>query len=78
MYVDDANSDAAAAYTLASARAGFEQQSNRWRLREFVRVDNITDRRYVGSVIVAEARSRFFEPAPGRNWVAGIDASVSF
>jgi len=78
VYVDEANSDAAAAYTIGSLRAGFEQQSNRWRLREFARVDNVTDRRYVGSVIVAEARSRFFEPAPGRNWVAGIDASVSF
>jgi iron complex outermembrane receptor protein len=78
VYVDEANSDAASAYTNASLRVGFEQQSNRWRLREFVRVDNVTDRRYVGSVIVAEARSRFFEPAPGRNGVAGIDASIAF
>jgi len=78
VYVDEANSDSAAAYTIGSLRAGFEQQSNRWRFREFVRVDNVTDRRYVGSVIVAEARGRFFEPAPGRNWVAGIEASVAF
>jgi iron complex outermembrane receptor protein len=78
VYVDEANSDAAAAYTLASVRGGFEQQTRRLRLREFVRVDNVTGRRYAGSVIVAEARSRFFEPAPGRNWVAGIDASVAF
>jgi iron complex outermembrane receptor protein len=78
VYVDEANSDAASAYTIGSLRAGFEQQPGRWRLREFVRVDNVTDHRYVGSVIVAEARGRFFEPAPGRNWVAGIDASFAF
>jgi len=78
VYVDEANSDAASAYTIANLRAGFEQAAGRWRLREFARVDNVTDRRYVGSVIVAEARSRFFEPAPGRNWVAGIEASFAF
>lgn len=78
VYVDEANSDAAAAYTIGSLRAGFEQHARGWRLREFVRVDNVTDRRYVGSVIVAEARSRFFEPAPGRNWIAGLEASFGF
>ena len=78
VYVDEANSDSAAAYTLGAVRAGFEQQPGRWRLREFVRVDNVTDRRYVGSVIVAATGGRFFEPAPGRNWVAGLGASLAF
>ena len=47
-------------------------------MREYVRVDNVTDRRYAGSVIVAEARARYFEPAPGRNYIGGIEASYSF
>ena len=59
-------------------RSGFEQRSKRWRLAEFVRIDNITDRQYVGSVIVADSNSRFYEPAPGRNWLAGVNASLSF
>ena len=29
-------------------------------------------------VIVAEANNRFYEPAPGRNWLAGVAASFSF
>jgi hypothetical protein len=29
-------------------------------------------------VIVSEARGRFFEPAPGRNYVVGIQANRSF
>ncbi|MGZ5650572.1 MAG: TonB-dependent receptor family protein [Usitatibacter sp.] len=78
VYVNEANSDAAPAFTVANLRAGFEQRPGAWRLREFVRVDNLADRRYAGSVIVAEARGRFFEPAPGRNYVAGIEASYSF
>ncbi len=78
IYVNDPNSAAADAYTIGSLRAGFEQRTRRWRLTEYLRVDNITDRQYVGSVIVADANSRFYEPAPGRNWLLGARASLSF
>jgi iron complex outermembrane receptor protein len=33
----------------------------------------VFDRRYAGSVIVNEANGRFFEPAPGRTWLLGLD-----
>ncbi len=78
VFVNEANADAAAAATVGNLRAGFEQVLGRWRLREFIRVDNVTDRRYAGSVIVAEARGRYFEPAPGRNVLVGLSASASF
>ena len=78
VFVNEANTDAADAYNVANVRAGFEQRGTRWRLREFARLDNVTDRRYAGSVIVAEARGRFFEPAPGRNYTLGIEGSLSF
>ena len=76
--VDDANSESAAAYTIANLRAGFEQRVGRVRLSEFVRLDNLADRQYIGSVIVAESNRRFYEPAPGRNWLAGVAAEVTF
>jgi iron complex outermembrane receptor protein len=78
VYVNEANSDAAASYTVANLRAGFEHRAGAWQLREFIRVDNVADRRYAGSVIVAEARGRFFEPAPGRNYFAGIEVARAF
>ena len=78
VYVNEGNTDAAKAFTVANVRAGFEQGSRAWKLREFVRVDNVADRRHAGSVIVAEARGRFFEPAPGRNFIAGIEASFTY
>jgi iron complex outermembrane receptor protein len=78
VYVDDANSESAASYTIANLRAGFEQRRNDWRFTEFVRVDNITDKQYVGSVIVAEANRRFYEPSPRRNWLVGISAELTF
>ena len=83
VYVNEANSDAAAGFGVANVRAGFQQQfatgvRGNWRISEFVRVDNVTDHRYIGSVIVAEARARYFEPAAGRNVVVGFNAAYSF
>lgn len=78
VYVNDANADAAPAYTLASLRLGFEQNSAGWQLKEFVRVDNLTDKKYAGSVIVNESNARFFEPAPGRTWLAGVSLQLHF
>ena len=84
IYVNEANVDAAAGYGVANICAGFQQQfgsdknKGGWKLSEFVRVDNVTDQRYIGSVIVAEARSRYFEPAPGRNVLVGVNVAYAF
>jgi iron complex outermembrane receptor protein len=78
IYVNDPNTEAADAYTIWNLRVGFEQRQRKWRLTEFVRVNNVSDHQYVGSVIVAETNNRFYEPAPGRNWIGGISASLSF
>jgi iron complex outermembrane receptor protein len=73
IHVNDANTESAKGYTVASLRAGYSWPLGRGKLRTFVRVDNLFDRRYAGSVIVNEANSRFFEPAPGRTWFAGVN-----
>jgi iron complex outermembrane recepter protein len=78
IHVNDANSEFAPAYTVWNLRAGFDQRGKHWRLSEFVRVDNALDRRYIGSVIVAEANGRHYEPAPGRNVLLGVNAEISF
>jgi iron complex outermembrane receptor protein len=75
VYVNEANVDAAPASAVVNLRAGYEHRWGRWHLREFVRVDNAGDRRYAGSVIVSEARGRFFEPAPGRTLLVGVQAT---
>jgi iron complex outermembrane receptor protein len=78
VFVNEANVDSAAAYTALNLRLGVEGRAAGLLLKAFVRVDNVTDRRYAGSVIVAEARGRFFEPAPGRNTLVGFTASAAF
>jgi iron complex outermembrane receptor protein len=78
LYVDDINSQAAPGYAIASLRAGYRLPIDRWNLSAFARCDNVLDRHYAGSVIVDETNSRFFEPAPGRTYVAGASASYTF
>ncbi|MFY9330016.1 MAG: TonB-dependent receptor [Georgfuchsia sp.] len=78
VYVNDVNNDAAPAYTVINLHFGFEQLAGSWRTKEFLRIDNLTDRKYVGSVIVNEGSSRFFEPAPGRTYLIGASLAYSW
>ncbi len=75
---NDANSANAPGYALAALHAGYRKRLERWELNAFARIDNVFDRRYVGSVIVNEGNARFFEPAPGRNWTVGAGAAYRF
>ena len=77
VFVNDQNSEAAAAYTIGSLRAGLQQRGKGWRVSEFLRIDNITDRKYVGSVIVADGNGRFYEPSPGRSATLGVTLELS-
>ena len=76
--VNDANTDAAAGHAVIGASAGYLWRAGRWELSGFVRGDNLAGSRVIGSVIVNEGSSRFFEPAPGRTWLAGANAVLSF
>jgi iron complex outermembrane receptor protein len=76
--VNDLNNDHAPGFIVASASVGYRLQRGAWGFSGFVRGDNLFDRRYAGSVIVNEGNGRFFEPAPGRTWLAGVNASLAF
>jgi iron complex outermembrane receptor protein len=79
VYPDDANAATPApGYGLINARVQAAQQLDGWRLREYARVNNLFDRSYIGSVIVGDSNRRYYEPAPGRNWVLGLSAQYQF
>ncbi len=78
VWVNDQNSEYAGAYTIVNLRAGLQQRGKGWKLTEFVRIDNVGDKGYIGSVIVAEANGRYYEPAPKRNAMIGINAEFQF
>ena len=78
VWVNDQNAEFAAAYTVYNLRAGMQQRGKGWKLTEFVRIDNVGNRGYIGSVIVADANNRYYEPAPGRNAMIGVNAEFQF
>ncbi|WP_425342754.1 TonB-dependent receptor family protein [Piscinibacter koreensis] len=78
VFVNDANSDAARRYVTANVNVGYVAKLGPWDLAAFGRVDNVFDKRYIGSVIVNEGNARYFEPAPGRIWTAGLTGSLRF
>lgn len=68
---DDRNTDAAPGRAVASARVEWRPQGQTgW--HGFVRIDNLFDRAYVGSVIVNDGSNRYFEPGAGRSVTVGL------
>lgn len=78
IYVNDTNSDVAPSYTVTSANIGYVWKNNDWKVRSYARIDNLFDENYVGSVIVNDGNNRFFEPADGVNWSAGLSITKAF
>ncbi len=78
LYANDVNDESAASSTVFNLRAGLAQQAGGWRFNEWLRLDNIADRSYAGSVIVNEANRRYFEAALARSWTLGATASYAF
>ena len=75
---NDGNTASAPGYAVVGLQAGYLLKWQRWAFNGFARVDNLFNRNVIGSVIVNEGNSRYFEPAPGRNWTAGIGAVYRF
>jgi iron complex outermembrane receptor protein len=78
VWVDDVNSEAAANYLVAHVHAGFEQRAGGWRLQEFVRVDNLLGRKYIGAVYVNDGNGRYYAPAAERAYLVGLSAAYAF
>jgi iron complex outermembrane receptor protein len=59
-------------YTTVAVRVGGTVDLGTYRVQIFAGVDNLLDERYNGSVTPNAFGNRFFEPAAGRTWHAGI------
>ncbi|MEG1117129.1 MAG: TonB-dependent receptor, partial [Janthinobacterium sp.] len=79
VYAEDSNIEKPApGYTVFNARFNAKQNVGNWRFKEFARLNNLFDKTYVGSVIVGDSNKRYYEAAPGRNWLLGVSAMYSF
>ncbi|WP_281911127.1 TonB-dependent receptor family protein [Massilia varians] len=79
VYAEDTNTATPApGYAIVNARVQASQQLGRWRFKQYARLNNLFDRNYVGSVIVGDTNRRYYEAAPGRNWIMGVSAQYQF
>ena len=68
----------APSYTLFNLRADFDQSINSWKISEFLKVENLFDKQYIGSVRINDSNARYFEPSPGRNYLIGFNTTYQF
>ena len=64
-----------------TARSGDKESVKQLAILEkcqFVRIDNLTDRKYVGSMIVSDGNNRFFEPGLGRAVSVAVEVARRF
>ncbi|MBK1646106.1 TonB-dependent receptor [Thiocapsa imhoffii] len=76
--VDDLNSAFAGAYWTLNLRGGFRQHWGPWEVSQFLRVENLLDRDYIGAVITNDINGRSFAPAAGTTVLFGLTASYVF
>jgi iron complex outermembrane receptor protein len=74
----DTNTDSSKAggYSLFNLRLAHRVDINSMTLTGYGQLNNLTDKRYMGSMIVGNPAP--FEPAPGRNWMVGLNAITRF
>lgn len=78
LFADDANTIAVDGWGagVTDLRLSWAGQTGRTMLHPFLAVNNLWDRAYVGSVTINGATGRVFEPSPGRNLYAGLEAAL--
>lgn len=72
LFANDSNTASADGYATLNLKASHAWAVGSGNLTTYARIDNLSDERYVGSVIVNQAAMQFYEPAPGRNWTLGL------
>lgn len=79
LYVEDSNTaKAAPSYALFNWQARFEQKAGALTFNQVLRIDNLFDREYIGSVIVGDGNGRYYEPGPERAWYVGAGVQYQF
>ena len=78
VFTDDSNTDSAPAALLIDLTAIHRQQWQQLSFSYWLAINNLTDKAYVGSVIVNQSNGRSFEPAPGREASAGISVTYQW
>lgn len=78
VYATDTNTASNDAYTIVNLRASLQQTFGNWKVTEYARIENLFDKSFVGAIRVNDTNQRYYEPAPGRNYIVGVKANYAF
>ena len=76
IYANDNNTASADGHTVLNLSASQGWSIGKGSLALYGRLNNVSDRQYVGSVIVNQASSQYYEPALGKNWTIGLSLTA--
>jgi iron complex outermembrane receptor protein len=76
IYANDTNTESADGRTVFNLSASQRWGVGKGALTAYARINNLSDERYVGSVIVNQSASQFYEPGLPQNWMVGLSLRV--
>ncbi|MCC6282148.1 MAG: TonB-dependent receptor [Saprospiraceae bacterium] len=72
LFADDANNNRVAEFWLLNLRAGWPLHIGKTLIEPSIGLNNLADTRYSGNIRINAFGGRYYEPAPGVNWYAGV------
>lgn len=74
MWANDTNDAAgtASGYSIFNARFRQRFEVGPSQLETYLGINNLTDQKTIGSLIINQSSGQYFEPGLPRNWVVGI------
>ena len=76
VYANDQNTASADGRTVFNLSASQRWAVDKAAVTLYARLNNASDERYVGSVIVNQSNQQFYEPGLPRNWMLGVSVSA--
>ena len=77
LYANNANSDEVSSYAVANLRIAHEFDRGRWIFRPYAGINNLFDESYNSNIRINAFGARYYEPAPERNFYAGVVVNYS-
>jgi iron complex outermembrane receptor protein len=77
LFANNANTAEVSSYTVANIRLAYEFTPGQWIVRPYIGVNNLFDESYNSNIRINAFGGRYFEPAPERNYYAGVVVNFS-
>ena len=76
IYADDINAASVDGHSVFNLSASQRWAVDKTAVTLYARLNNVSDERFVGSVIVNQSSKQFYEPGLPKNWMLGISVSA--